>query len=177
MIVSDGDHGGSLDALNCKMRKQVTRRFQSPPWYLGCRWRGHLLWGKIASPQSFLEMLPQTYPEGHLLLMPHPLRLTIKPNHPNHQVHGAVWRQREGWISADLGEGEHRGEKDWCSSLILLHREASPIWLPSSRPFSQCESSMLLSSELLLLPESEQFLVFWAWMGSNNSIIHLAHWH
>lgn len=34
-------------------------------------------------------MLPQTYPEGHLLLMPHPLRLTIKPSHPNHQVHGS----------------------------------------------------------------------------------------
>lgn len=62
-------------------------------------------------------MLPQTYPEGHLLLMPHPLRLTIKPNNPNHQVHGAVWKQREGGNSADLGEGEHRGEKDWLVQL------------------------------------------------------------
>lgn len=96
MIVSDGDHDGSLDALNCKIRKQVTRCFRRPPDIWAAAGGGHLLWGKIASPQSFLEMLPQTYPEGHLLLMPHPLRLTIKPNHPNHQVHGAVWRQREG---------------------------------------------------------------------------------
>lgn len=31
MTVSDGSHGDSLDALNCKMRKQVTRLFQRFP--------------------------------------------------------------------------------------------------------------------------------------------------